>query len=199
MGTLGKQLGATILTPAAWLRERLDAALRLWSFVRLRTALRGRLDPTAVIEGCPELHGTRNIEFGKQLYLYRELYLETQGSGCIRIGDGVVISRGVHLVAFSEVSIGDGVMIGEYTSIRDANHRVVAGESPRDTGHEAKPILIERNAWIGRGVMILPGVTVGEGAVVGANAVVTRDVASGDTVVGIPARSVAIRRPTGNG
>ena len=186
-----KRLIAWLLTPLVWLLGRLDGAGRLWAYARLNLAMGGRIDPTAVVLGCPELHGTRAMTFGKQLYLYRDLYLETQGVGHIRIGDGVVISRGVHIVAFEEISIDDGAMIGEYTSLRDANHRVVPGESPRDTGHVAKPIRIGRNAWIGRGVMVLPGVTIGEGAVVGANAVVTRDVAAGETVVGIPARSIA--------
>lgn len=181
---------ALLLTPLARGREHLDAASRLWAFVRLRTAVQGRLDPTTVVLACPELHGTRNLEFGQRLYLYRDLYFETRAAGRIRIGDGVVISRGVHIVAFDEVSVGEGAMIGEYASLRDANHRVVVGESPRDTGHAARPIRIGRNAWIGRGVMVLPGVTIGDGAVVGANAVVTRDVAPGDTVVGIPARSI---------
>jgi len=41
---------------------------------------------------------------------------------------------------------------------------------------------------------VLGGVTVGEGAIVGAGAVVTRDVAPGSIVAGVPAR-VIDRRP----
>lgn len=186
-----KRLLVTLLTPAAKLRNGLESLTRLWAHTRLRAALGGRLDPSVVALGMPELHGTHNIQLGKDLYLYRELHLETRESGRIAIGDGVVISRGTHLVAFAEIVIGDGAMIGEYTSLRDANHRREAGVSVRHTGHDAKPIRVCRNAWIGRGVTILPGVTVGEGAVVGANAVVTRDVPPGEVVAGVPARKVA--------
>jgi acetyltransferase-like isoleucine patch superfamily enzyme len=146
------------------------------------------LDPSVVVLDVPEVHGTGNICLGKNLYIYPGLYLETQGEGQVHIGDGVVLSRGVHLVSFASITLGDGVMIGEYTSLRDANHRIVPGVSVRDTGHDAKPIRIDRNVWVGRGVTILGGVQIGEGAVVGANAVVTRNVAPGEVVVGIPAR-----------
>jgi sugar O-acyltransferase (sialic acid O-acetyltransferase NeuD family) len=47
-------------------------------------------------------------------------------------------------------------------------------------------------AEIGAGATILPGRTIGDDARVGAGAVVTRDVAAGTTVVGVPARE----RPT---
>ena len=177
-----------VLSPLAWLCNRLDKGRRLWAHARLRSALRGRLDPSVVVLGMPELHGTGDIRLGPELYLYRELYLETQGEGHIAIGAGAVLSRGVHIVAHASVVLEEGVMVGEYTSIRDANHRVLKGQSVRGTGHEAKPIRICKNAWIGRSVAILPGVEIGEGAVVGANAVVTQNVPAGAVVAGVPAR-----------
>lgn len=51
-------------------------------------------------------------------------------------------------------------------------------------------IVIESDAWIGTGVVILPNVTIGEGAVVGANSVVTRSVAPYTVVGGVPARKI---------
>ena len=99
---------------------------QFWSFARLAAHFPD-LDPSVIVLGNPELHGTRRIEFGRDLYLYRDLYLETQGEGRIVIGDGAVISRGVHLVAFDSIYIGAGSMIGEYASLRDANHRFGTG------------------------------------------------------------------------
>lgn len=59
----------------------------------------------------------------------------------------------------------------------------VRGEIP-DIGDEA---------FLGTGCRVLGGITIGAGAKVGANAVVTRDVAPGTTVVGVPARPVGGR------
>ena len=47
---------------------------------------------------------------------------------------------------------------------------------------------------IGAGAKILGPVRIGAGAKVGANAVVIRDVAAGDTVVGVPAKSLRARK-----
>jgi acetyltransferase-like isoleucine patch superfamily enzyme len=52
-------------------------------------------------------------------------------------------------------------MIGEYSSIRDSNHRVTPGQPIRYSGYDAAPIRIGHNAWVGRGVTVLPGVTIG--------------------------------------
>ncbi len=77
----------------------------------LNRALNNALDPSVVVLKMPELHGTRQITLGKNLYLYRDLYFETQAGGSITIGNDVVLSRGVHLVAFSEIILEEGVMI----------------------------------------------------------------------------------------
>ena len=183
-----KRMLATAIRPFARISGGLDGRWRrFWSFARLNAQV-DHLDPSVVVLGMPELHGTRRIEFGRNLYLYRDLYLETRHQGTIRIGDGVVLSRGVHLVAYDRIEIGEGCMIGEYASLRDANHRFGPGISPRHSGHEARPIRIGRKVWIGRGVTVLSGVRIGDGAVIGANAVVTRDVAASAVVAGVPAR-----------
>ncbi|RMD75375.1 MAG: serine acetyltransferase, partial [Chloroflexi bacterium] len=52
--------------------------------------------------------------------------------------------------------------------------------------------IIGDEVFIGAGARVLGGITVGDRARIGANAVVTRDVPSGATVVGIPARVVKI-------
>ena len=187
--TIKKAL-VTLLQPIVLLTAKLDALQRLWANARLNGALKGALPASAVVLNMPELHGTRQIALGQNLFLYRDLYFETQGSGRISIGNDVVLSRGVHLVSFESIVLEDGVMVGEYSSIRDANHRIAKEGSMRHSGHEGKPILIRRNAWIGRGVTILGGVTIGENAVVGANAVVTHDIPSGAVAVGIPARII---------
>lgn len=186
-----KGFAVTLLVPIARLRRRLFEPLgRLWSFARLRERIRSPIDESVVILGAPEIHGTGNIRLGQRLYLYPGLYLETQEAGAIEIGDEVVMSRGVHLVAFARIRIGAGSMIGEYTSIRDANHRTGADQALRWAGHESRAIEIGRQVWIGRGVTVLPGVTIGDGAVIGANAVVTRDIPAGAVAVGAPARVI---------
>jgi chloramphenicol O-acetyltransferase type B len=50
--------------------------------------------------------------------------------------------------------------------------------------------VIQDDAWIGAGSIILPGVTIGEGAVVAAGSVVTKDVPSYTVVAGVPARPI---------
>ena len=53
------------------------------------------------------------------------------------------------------------------------------------------PVIAESGfAGLGAAVSVMPGVTIGEYAVVAANAVVTRDVADGAVVGGIPARVI---------
>ncbi|MBE9609566.1 acyltransferase [Chitinilyticum piscinae] len=154
----------------------------------LLLAVRIPLPPSCVIMGGVELHGTRAIRTGEECLFYPGLYLETRGNGRLDIGAGVVCSRGVHLVAYEGIRIGEGCMLGEYVSIRDANHVRVNGQTLRASGHRARAIEIGREVWIGRGAIILPGVHIGDRATIAANAVVSHDVAADAVVGGVPAR-----------
>ena len=72
------------------------------------------------------------------------------------------------------------------------DHDVVLGEgvylSPGV--NLAGTVVVEEGAFIGIRATVAPGVRIGAWATVGAGAVVLHDVAPGDTVVGVPARSL---------
>lgn len=179
-----------LLRLTAPLREGAD---RIYAHALLASTLREPLPASVIVLGTVSIHGSGRILIGENVLLYPDVHLETQESARIEIGDGVVISRGTHIVAVAGVIIGKGSMIGEYTSIRDANHTRDPDRPIRDSCYMAEPIEIGEEVWLGRGVAVLCGVQIGDKATVGANAVVTRDVPEGVTAVGIPAVPMSAR------
>lgn len=185
-----KSFSVRALAPIAWCQRKLvTRALRVWHLARLQEGIGRSIDPSNVVMGHVELHGTQNIQFGRNALIYPGVYLETQGSGSIIFEDDVVLSRGVHIVAFERVTLGKGSMVGEYTSIRDANHQLKTN-SIRDAGHTSSPVDIGENTWIGRGAAVLKGASIGAHSVVGANSVVTKAIGAHQVVGGIPAKSL---------
>jgi acetyltransferase-like isoleucine patch superfamily enzyme len=170
-----------------------EALLRIYGHAHLASQMKTKLPASVIVVGRIDVIGTGEIEIGEGCFLFPDLYLETQGEARLVVGDRVVMSRGVHLAARAGITIGTGTMIGEYASVRDANHLRTADRPMRDSGFVARAIRIGNEVWIGRGVTILPGVTIGDGATVGANAVVTRDVAAGTVVAGVPAKEIVRR------
>lgn len=68
------------------------------------------------------------------------------------------------------------------------------GRVEADSDVARSSIIIESDAWLGAGSIILPGCTrIGFGAVVGAGSVVTRDVEDFSVVAGSPAREISKR------
>jgi len=88
---------------------------------------------------------------------------------------------------------GMGVVIGETTQV-GSNVTLYQGVTLGGTGKEVgkRHPTIGSNVVIGSGAQVLGPIEVGEGAKIGANSVVTKDVAAGQTVVGIPAKPVPI-------
>ncbi len=105
----------------------------------------------------------------------------TIGSRC-KISSHTFVCEGVTIE--DEVFVGHGVMF-----INDRWPRATSGDRLQtEADWHVVPTRVERGASIGSGAVIMCGVTIGSGAMVGAGAVVTRDVASGATVAGVPSR-----------
>ena len=103
------------------------------------------------------------------------------GQRC-KISSHTFICEGVTIE--DDVFVGHGVMF-----INDRRPRATAGgQLQTEQDWAVVPTRVRRGASIGSGATILCGVTIGEDAMIGAGAVVTRDVAAGETVAGVPAR-----------
>lgn len=190
---MARALLLAALRPLARLALTLRPLTGLWAHARLAASLGAPVPASSRVLGRVELRGTRRVMLGQRLRLHAGQYWETRGAGTIYLGDGVVLGRGVHLVAHAGVYVGAGTVIGEYASVLDTN-RFCAGAARQADGTGVSPVVIGRGVRIGRGAAVLPGVTIGDGAVVGANAVVTRDVPAGATYGGVPAQALP-RRP----
>ena len=108
---------------------------------------------------------------GADVYIADDLFIveELADRGNITIGNRVSIAPRVTLVTSSH-----------------PNNSRIRGFAPLSQG----PIVIEDDAWLGTGCVVLPGVRIGRGAVVGANSVVLQDVPPLHIVAGQPARTV---------
>ena len=94
-------------------------------------------------------------------------------AACAWLGEAVIVNTGV--TVDHDCVVGAGVHLAPGVTL--------AGE-----------IEIGVDAFIGAGAIVLPRLRIGAGAIVGAGAVVTRNVAAGDTVIGMPARLQATDR-----
>ena len=105
----------------------------------------------------------------------------------LRFGERVFLNSGCRFQDQGGIEIGDDALIGHNAVITTLNHEL---DPARRADMHPAPVRIGRGAWLGANVTVLPGVTIGDGAVVGAGSVVTKDVAAGTVVVGVPARHV---------
>jgi len=150
--------------------------------------------------------GKKKIQIGESFGAGSGLWLEAINSYknvChtpkIEIGKNVSFGYWCHVGAIGSIKIKDDVLFGSRVLVTDHSHGKYGGHdvsnpfqsSPIDrplsyTG----PIIIEKNVWIGDGVVILGGVTIGEGVVIAANSVVTKSIPEGVIAGGVPAKII---------
>lgn len=108
--------------------------------------------------------------------------------GKIKVGDYVLITPGLKVIAARSVTIEDSVMLASDVLISDSDwHGIHDRTKPPGDG---APILIRKNAWIGQRAIIGKGVTIGENSIVGAGSVVTKDIPDNVIAAGNPAKVV---------
>ena len=125
--------------------------------------------PTAIV--CDGVTMGAGCVIGSHVYV---------GKGCV-LGEGVRIQHGAFLC--NRMRIGDRVFVGPHVTTTDDKWPRV-----NNPHYYADPPILEDDCNIGAGAILLPGVRIGHHATVGAGAVVTKDVAAGATVAGVPAR-----------
>lgn len=105
----------------------------------------------------------------------------------IHIGKRVFINAGCKFQDQGGIYFGDDVLVGHNCVIATLNH-VMDPDCRADM--VPRSVRIGNKVWIGANVTILPGVTVGAGAILAAGAVVSKDVAPGTIVGGVPAKFI---------
>ena len=100
-----------------------------------------------------------------------------------RIGQRFFLDQGFSVIG-ETAEIGDDVTIYQNVTLGGTNPSTGVGGKRHPT--------LFNGVVVGSGAQILGPIEIGEGAKIGANSVVTKDVAAGQTVVGIPAKAVPV-------
>ena len=159
-------------------RLRSRGRVRAHGRPRLGRGVRFHLAPGAVVtleDGC-------EIGAGSRFHV----------SGQLRIGAGARLGERCVIAAHERIEVGAGARLDDEVVLIDFDHDLADVERPvRLQGLLTAPVIIGERALLAAGATVLRGVVVGAGARVQPRGVVTRDVAPGVTVGGVPARPVA--------
>ena len=141
------------------------------------------------------------LVIGRDVSVYMWTAFSVDPEGLVEIGDGSVLV-GPSFMCADHISVGRRVVLSHQVMIadsdfhphdpderrRDAEASAPGGDPGARPTVETAPVVIEDDAWIGIGSIVLKGVRIGAGARVAAGSVVTRDVPPGASVEGNPAR-----------
>lgn len=155
-----------------------------------------------VIDVGVNISSPQNTSIDDNTWIDKYVILDGGRTGRISIG------KNVHIAPFTIINGGGNVRIGDYVGIAAGSRVFSATDSykggkrmsgpmiPDDERNVIrKPIVIEKDAFIGLNSVIMPGVTIGEGAIVGANSLVLETVPPWTIVVGSPAKRIK-KRPS---
>jgi bifunctional UDP-N-acetylglucosamine pyrophosphorylase / glucosamine-1-phosphate N-acetyltransferase len=197
--------GVTIVDPAT---TRIDAGVEIGQDARIEpwTVLAGR---TVVAQDAvvgPHAH-LRDSRVGPRTTVWASVLEEASVAEDSEVGPyahlrpGSQVGPRCRIGNFAEIKnsrLGAGSQQHHFSYLGDAevgeDVNVGAGSVTANfDGRRKHPTVIGDRVSLGVDTMMVAPITIGEGATTGAGSVVTRDVAPGTTVVGIPARPIDAR------
>jgi acetyltransferase-like isoleucine patch superfamily enzyme len=126
-----------------------------------------------------------SVELAEKVHLHNDISIQMGDGGSLKIGADTHIQSRCQFSAYQGlIQIGCGVQIASSCVF------CLGDGHPLST---KRGIIVEDDAWLGHGAIILDGIRIGKGAVVGSGAVVNQDIPDGAIAVGIPARVVGNR------
>ncbi len=155
-----------------------------------------RLGSSVYVDKGARLHASAAaIEVGPCCRIMRGAYVCSYVSNAVP-GEGIALGPGCWVGVGAVLASGRGgltlgrnVLIGPRAVLVTGDHDFRRTDlAALDQEYLGRPIAVGDDVWIGAGATVLGGVRVGDRAVVAAGAVVTRDVAPGAVVGGVPAR-----------
>jgi acetyltransferase-like isoleucine patch superfamily enzyme len=147
------------------------------------------LGPDCILEAGVLIFHPENVYLGANVYVGHYSILKGYHNNRLVVGDGSWIGQQCFLHAGGGLTIGRNVGIGPGVKILTSQHTEGGRDVPILHAPVAfSPVVIDDDADLGVGAVVLPGVTIGRGAQIGAGAVVTRDVPAYAVAAGSPAR-----------
>lgn len=139
----------------------------------------------------PSVHALIAYRIAHFLYNKKIFLLARIISQLARFFTGIEIHPGATIGKGLFIDHGMGVVIGETTEIGDdvtLYHGVTLGGTGKDKGKRHPTV--GNKVVIGAGAKVLGHINIGDNSKIGSNSVVLKDVPSGATAVGIPARNI---------
>lgn len=177
------------------------------NYQRFRISVFNKLSDNKNVTGLPIknspvlLIGKGEVFFGNEVkigyypspYFYdRVAHIEAREKEAkILFGNRININNGLVIICEkSSITIHDDVLIGTNVEIIDSDFHEIHPKRRNSGNHHTKPVIINKNVFLGSNVKICKGVTIGENSIIGNGSIVFEDVPDNVIAIGNPAKVV---------